>query len=203
MDKSAKRMIPVLRITLGCLVILLVSCREKSPVPKPSCYLRTDLPKHTYKFNVVRNPVVSFSLDFPTMFTISRNISDKQYGFQEIDLGAANGTLLFYSKEFNTRDSLSKLINIANDLVDEHKVKADEIQFEQFINKNERVFGTFFSLKGNVATNFQFYLTDSTKRFIRGELLLNSRPNYDSLRPIIDYLHVDLRHMLSTFKWEK
>lgn len=194
---------PVTSIMLCFLVILFVSCREKPTVPKPPCYLRTDLPPHSYSYNMVRNPVVSFSLDLPTIFTISRNLSDKQYGFQEIDLGPANGTLLFYAKEFNSRDSLLKLINIANDLVDEHKVKADEIQFEQLKNKQNRVFGTFFSLKGNVATNFQFYLTDSTKRFIRGELLLNSRPNYDSLRPIINYLHVDLKHMLSTFKWEK
>jgi gliding motility-associated lipoprotein GldD len=65
------------------------------------------------------------------------------------------------------------------------------------------VFGTFFTLKGNVATNYQFYLTDSTSRFVRGEILLNCRPNYDSLRPTLDYLKVDLDRMMQSFQWKK
>jgi gliding motility-associated lipoprotein GldD len=130
-------------------------------------------------------------------------LSDLKFGFQELDLGAANGTLLLYSKRFDTRDSLFKLINAANDLVDEHKVKADQIDYLQIKDTDRKVFGTFFSLKGNVATNYQFYLTDSSSRFIRGELLLNCRPNYDSLRPVIDYLKVDMDRMLSSFRWNK
>ena len=130
-------------------------------------------------------------------------MSDLKFGFQELDLGAANGTLLLYSKRFDTRDSLFKLINAANDLVDEHKVKADQIDYLQIKDTDRKVFGTFFSLKGNVATNYQFYLTDSSSRFIRGELLLNCRPNYDSLRPVIDYLKVDMDRMLSSFRWNK
>ena len=109
--------------------------------------------------------------------------------------------MLVYSKLFNSRDSLIKLINVANDLVDEHKIKADRIDFNQLIFNDKKVFGTFFTLKGNVATNYQFYLTDSVSRFVRGEILLNCRPNYDSLRPSLDYLKVDLERMMNSFKW--
>jgi gliding motility-associated lipoprotein GldD len=109
--------------------------------------------------------------------------------------------MLVYLKEFNTKDSLSTLINAANDLVDEHKIKADRIDFNQIIAPEKKVYGTFFTLRGNVATNYQFYLTDSSSRFIRGEILLNCRPNYDSLRPTLDYLNVDLNRMLQTFRW--
>jgi gliding motility-associated lipoprotein GldD len=151
----------------------------------------------------VDNPVVGFTAEISTLFSLSKNLSDLKFGFQELDLGAANGTLLLYSKRFDTRDSLFKLINAANDLVDEHKVKADQIDYLQIKDTDRKVFGTFFSLKGNVATNYQFYLTDSSSRFIRGELLLNCRPNYDSLRPVIDYLKVDMDRMLSSFRWNK
>ena len=37
------------------------------------------------------------------------------------------------------------------------------------------------TLQGDVATNFQFYLTDSVSQFARGEIILNCKPNYDSL----------------------
>jgi hypothetical protein len=31
----------------------------------------------------------------------------------------------------------------------------------------------------------------------------NARPNYDSLRPSLDYLKKDLLHLMNTFQWEK
>lgn len=185
------------------LFVLFSSCKEKSPVPKPLSYLRTELPDHEYFTMKIDNPVVGFSAEMSTLFSLSKNLADLKYGFQEVDLGAANGTILLYSKRFNTKDSLFKLINACNDMVDEHKVKADQIDYVQIKDNKRRVFGTFFTLKGNVATNFQFYLTDSSSRFIRGELLLNCTPNYDSLRPVIDYLKVDMDRMLSSFRWNK
>ena len=80
---------------------------------------------------------------------------------------------------------------------------ADKIDFEQIISPQKRVFGTFFELKGNVATNFQFYLTDSSTNFVRGEVLLNCRPNYDSLRPTLEYLKQDLLELVRHFEWKK
>ena len=185
------------------LIAFLVACTEKDPVPKPYCYLRTDFPSHNYTSFKVKNDLLSYEFDISNLFSLRQNISDPKYGFQEFDLGAINGTLLIYSKRFNTKDSLLKLINSANDLVDEHKIKADRIDYNQLIFKEKQVYGTFFNLKGNVATNFQFYLTDSSSNFIRGEILLNCRPNYDSLRPTLDYLKVDLERMMESFKWVK
>jgi gliding motility-associated lipoprotein GldD len=122
---------------------------------------------------------------------------------QQIDLGPLNGSLFLYYLSIPSRDSLPSIINFANDKVDEHKIKADKIDFKKLINSEKRVFGTFFELKGNVATNFQFYLTDSINHFVRGEVLLNCRPNYDSLRPSLDYLKVDLLELVENFKWKK
>jgi gliding motility-associated lipoprotein GldD len=122
---------------------------------------------------------------------------------QQIDLGPLNGSLFLYYINFPSKDSLPSIINYANDKVDEHKIKADKIDFRQLIDKKKRVYGTFFELKGNVATNFQFYLTDSLNHFVRGEVLLNCRPNYDSLRPTLEYLKHDLLELVNNFKWEK
>ncbi len=122
---------------------------------------------------------------------------------QQIDLGPLNGSLFLYYLNIPSKDSLPSIINYANDKVDEHKIKADKIDFRQLIDKDKRVFGTFFELKGNVATNFQFYLTDSINHFVRGEVLLNCRPNYDSLRPTLEYLKLDLLELVQNFKWKK
>lgn len=198
MGKSSITLIVLLLVCGG----LFVSCNEKKPVPKPLCYLRTDFPPHQYSRFQVKNPMFDFQFEISDLFALRQNLGDQRYGFQEFDLGPINGTLLLYQKRFNSKDSLITLINAANDLVDEHKIKADRIDFDQLIDQQKRVFGTFFTLKGNVATNYQFYLTDSTSRFIRGEILLNCRPNYDSLRPTLDYLKVDLDRMMQSFQWK-
>lgn len=191
---------------IGLLIILILvfasACDEKNPVPKPSCYLRTDFPPHSYSSYNVKNALLSYAFDISDLFSLRQNVAEKKYGFQEFDLGPLNGTLLIYSKRFESKDSLIKLINAANDLVDEHKIKADGIDFNQLIDGKKKVYGTFFTLKGNVATNYQFYLTDSMSKFVRGEILLNCRPNYDSLRPTLDYLRIDLNRMMESFQWK-
>lgn len=178
----------------------LMGC-EEDLVPKPPCYLRTNFPTHKYHSITCCG---GHSMELADIFNLKKTEMNPTGDCnQEIDLGPINGSLFLFYRKFDTQDSLAKLINISNDRVDEHKIKADRIDFKQLIDQKNHVYGTFFTLKGNVATNFQFYITDSTSKFIRGEVMLNCRPNYDSLRPSLDYLKVDLEKMLTTFRWKK
>jgi gliding motility-associated lipoprotein GldD len=93
-------------------------------------------------------------------------------------------------------------VNFANDKVDEHKIKATSINDYKIINDSNHVYCTFFELQGNVASPFQFYMTDSVSRFVSGVVYFNSTPNYDSLKPSLDYLKVDLNYMIENFKWK-
>jgi len=186
-------------LLLISLSILVFSCNQSEPVPKPSTFLRTDFPEHSYR-EYLSPQSFRFRLSdlfMPKHFEQAKN----NYSVQEIDLGPLNGTLFLYYLRIPSKDSLPEIINFANDKVDEHKIMADKIDFEQILEPSKKVYGTFFELKGNVATNFQFYLTDSSQHFLRGEVLLNCRPNYDSLRPTLQYLKADLQELVKTFKW--
>lgn len=177
------------------------ACSDENPVPKPSTYLRMNLPEHSYRLFKSDCP---YSMKLSNLYIASATEQPQSnYCVQEIDLGPLNGKLFMYYLKLPSKDSLAEIINFANDKVDEHKIKADKINFEQIIQEKQRVFGTFFELKGNVATNFQFYLTDSTTNFVRGEVLLNCRPNYDSLRPTLEYLKTDLLELVRHFEWRK
>ena len=177
------------------------ACSDENPVPKPSTYLRMNLPEHSYRLFKSDCP---YSMKLSNLYIPSATEQPQSnYCVQEIDLGPLNGKLFLYYLKLPSKDSLAEIINFANDKVDEHKIKADKINFEQIIQAKKRVFGSFFELKGNVATNFQFYLTDSTTNFVRGEVLLNCRPNYDSLRPTLDYLKTDLLELVRHFEWKK
>jgi gliding motility-associated lipoprotein GldD len=181
------------------LAIVLYACSNDTPIPKPPTYLKTELPDHTYR--MVSNDC-PYELKLAEIYNYKPCIFEKSnFCIQQIDLGPLNGSLFLYYISIPSKDSLPAIINYANDKVDDHKIKADKIDFTQLIDRDKRVFGTFFELKGNVATNFQFYLTDSTNNFLRGEVLLNCRPNYDSLRPSLEYLKQDLLELVNNFKW--
>jgi gliding motility-associated lipoprotein GldD len=70
------------------------------------------------------------------------------------------------------------------------------------MNVSENVHGMYFKVEGNVATASQFFLTDSTKNFLRGALYFDATPNEDSLQPVNRFLVEDMKHLISTFRWK-
>ena len=70
------------------------------------------------------------------------------------------------------------------------------------VSKPNGVYGNVMNIEGDVATPFQFYLTDSTSHFLRGSLYVRSRINTDSLAPVFEFLKVDAMHMINTFEWQ-
>jgi gliding motility-associated lipoprotein GldD len=168
------------------------------PVPKPPTYLKNNFPAHTY---IKKQENCGYSFDLNKLYTI-KNVYDSSKKItchKDIDLGPLNGVIHFSYIEMDK--PLSVYVNYSNDKVDEHKLKATAIIDKRFIRSKDRVFGTFFELQGNVASPFHFYLTDSTTKFASGIVYFNSVPNYDSLRPSLEYLKVDLLKMIETFTW--
>lgn len=186
--------------SLVVLVAVLSSCNESIIIPKPPTYLRLNLPDHAYSLFSENCP---YEFEVAKIFKI-RAVTDEKGGqtcHKDIDLGPLNGVIHF--SYISMEKPLADYVNFAINKVDEHKVKALAIEDTNFIRPKDRVFGTFFELQGDVASPFQFYLTDSTDRFVSGVVYLNTAPNYDSLRPSLEYLKQDLYKMMSSFKWKK
>ena len=57
-----------------------------------------------------------------------------------------------------------------------HAQKADGIQNNLIEIPGHNVFGIFYDIKGNVASEKQFFLTDSVKHYLRGALYFNEIP---------------------------
>ena len=189
-----------LLVVTALLSVLIISCDDSITIPKPPTYLRLNLPEHEY---VEFSDDCPYQFEAPKIFTV-KSVTDEKGNLtchKDIDLGPLNGTIHFsYIKMENP---LEDYINFALNKVDEHKVKATAIEDSLILRPEDKVYGTFFELQGDVASPFQFYLTDSTSRFISGVVYLNAAPKYDSLRPSLEYLKVDLHHMMNTFKWKK
>ncbi|NND94812.1 MAG: hypothetical protein HKN45_08085 [Flavobacteriales bacterium] len=83
----------------------------------------------------------------------------------------------------------------------EHHVMADNIENKQVMYPDRSVYGTVSYVFGNVASNVQFYVTDSTQHFLRGSLYFSVPPNKDSIAPVVAHLKVDIDHMLNSISW--
>ncbi len=186
-----KKIIPLLSF-------LFFACSEDIKIPKPPTYLRLELPEHQY---TSFSDECEYIFEIPPMYIIKPVISNGDTTcHKDFDLGPLNGSLhLSYIK---MEEPLSKYVNYVNDKIDEHKIKATAINDKRIIREDAKVYCTFFALEGNVASPFQFYLTDSVKHFVSGVVYFNSTPNYDSLKPSLDYLQVDLDHFIQSFEWK-
>ena len=81
-----------------------------------------------------------------------------------------------------------------------HTIKAESINEKYF--KNREIFGLIYYIEGNTASSTQFFITDSTRHFLRGALYFNQHPDKDSLAPVIDYLREDIVTLMETLRFK-
>jgi gliding motility-associated lipoprotein GldD len=191
-------------IMLFSIATLFPGCREVS-VPKPRGYFRIDMPERKYAtFNGLEgaNDHLPFTFEYPASGSLSFNEEfENEKGWFNIEFPAYKARLYMtyrdINNDFEELMEQSYKMNIKN-----HISKADAISEKYFSDEKNRVFGTLYDLKGNTATAVQFYLTDSTRHFLRGSLYFASEPNSDSLEPVIGYFREDIVHIIETLKWK-
>ncbi|PKQ44677.1 gliding motility lipoprotein GldD [Confluentibacter flavum] len=184
-------------------VIVFCSCGDHV-VPKPNAYLRLEYPKAKYTEAQVESP---FSFEVNQLAT---NITAKaiestteSYGVT-IEYPSLKGTIfLTYKSIDNNQDNLITFLRDAQKFTTEHMIKADEIPVYPYENKEKKVYGMFSELKGDVASQAQFYVTDSINHFLTGSLYFYAKPNYDSILPAANYLGKDIKHIMETVKWKE
>jgi gliding motility-associated lipoprotein GldD len=99
-------------------------------------------------------------------------------------------------------NNLDTILNESRELAIKHQVKATGLDETVIIRDSAKVYGLVYDISGNTASNVQFYLTDSTKHYMRGALYFNAVPNIDSMKIVVDFLRKDIIHMIQTFKWK-
>ncbi len=179
-------------------LFLLVSCNQ-SYTPKPRGYLRLDLPNHRYKtFDEAKN----FSFEYPEYAVVEIDSSRPEaYDWYTIQFPSMKASLHLSYKKVN--NNLPKLLEDAHTMAFKHLPKASGIADSIFFIPEHQVEGLFYLISGKgVASPIQFYLTDTTRHFLRGALYFNFLPNNDSVAPVIQHLKTDINHLVSTLEWK-
>ena len=85
-----------------------------------------------------------------------------------------------------------------------HIQKATSINETLISKPDKKVFGILYKIEGiGAASSVQFYITDSTKNFVRGALYFEVAPNNDSLKPVIEFVNKDISKFIDSFEWRK
>lgn len=190
-------------VSIIAFIVLLSSCGDETFIPKPVGYHKLELPEHKYTELASKHPYTFQH----SVFAKAEKHKSAQASKDWIDINYPNfgaSVQLTYKKLDSafTEKNFETLIGDARKLTNKHNIKAYAIE-EATIRTNEGVVASVFELEGDVPSQFQFYLTDndSTKHFLRGALYFKHATKNDSLAPVIEYIKVDVIHMLNTLKW--
>ena len=186
---------PKKQLTIFALLLVLFSvfsCKD-AVLPKPAGYLRLDYPLAKY---------ANFENQCPFTFEMNSDAvikGEKDCGFT-ITYPKMKATIYLTYKPVN--QNIDKLLRDAQKLTYEHVIKADDILEQPYLNPDKKVYGMFYQVDGNAATNSQFYVTDSTRHFVTGSVYFYAKPNYDSIMPAASYIKNDMQRLMETLKWK-
>lgn len=195
-------MLKYILTTLFCLA--LVQCQE-GPVytPKPRAFPKVTYPEKNYQsFDA---DYCHFTFEYPAYAQVEQ--TESFFDEKPIDpcwfdvyVPDFNSRIHFSYYPIGVEKDFETLKTDAFKLADYHNKKANYID-ELIIQKDNDVSGFAFDIEGPAASPFQFFLTDSTRHFVRGALYFNTQARPDSLAPIVDFVKQDILKIIETFEW--
>lgn len=170
--------------------------------PKPRGYFKIDFPAHQYQsFAKTSYP---YAFEFPVYAEVVQDTSffdAKPPNPYWVNINFPQFHARIYMSYYPIGSmSFEKLRDDAYKMSYKHSLKATSIE-DSAMKTPLGISGIFFDVGGNAATAKQFFVTDSTKHFLRGALYFDATPNEDSLGIVNNFLQEDMRHLINTFKW--
>lgn len=175
------------------------SCGEEY-APKPRGYFRIALPEKNYtRFD----SVFPYSFEYPeyALLTPDPYAPEEPY-WLNIEFPDFKGRIHLSYKVVD--ENLVEYLEDSRQFVMKHIPKASAIDDSLLLDRERRIYGLIYDIQGmGAASPCQFFLTDSTKHFVRGALYFDVVPNNDSLAPVISFIRNDIEHMLKSFEWKE
>lgn len=185
-------------ILLALTLLGLVSCK-KDYQPKPLGYNRLILPEPAYQ-------LLPDSLPYEFEFSKYAKLLDdtsfvRERHWIEVYYPDLKANIHITYKRIRKLDDLKEYLNDAFVLTSKHQIKAHAID-EIIVKTPSGKTATIAELDGEVPSQFQFTITDSTRHFLRGAVYFFTKVSNDSLAPAIEYVKKDAMHLINTVEWK-
>ncbi|MEY4929370.1 MAG: gliding motility lipoprotein GldD [Bacteroidota bacterium] len=181
------------------IAIFFISC-TRDYQPKPKGYNRLTLPPLEYMPSPDSLP---YSFEYSTHARLLRDsswFSEKHW--VEIYYPELKANIHITYKKLNNRDEfLKELLDDSYNLTSKQQIKASGIDELVVVTPNGST-AVIAEIAGEVPSQFQFTMTDSSKNFLRGALYFNTRVQNDSLAPAIDFMKKETLHFINTLQWK-
>lgn len=186
-----------------CFFMLGLACNAPF-VPKNKGYQQVFFPAKAY--TVFNKPHYPYTFEFPIYARLDDQVSylgtdKKKDAWLNMRFPSYGATLYISYNSILKPSMIDTLVRDAYTFANNHNAKASFIEDSAFSNPNG-IKGVFFHIGGNVATCYQFFVTDSTHHFFRGALYFDTTPNEDSLAPVNAFLFKDIQHLVNSFRWK-
>ncbi len=185
-------------LTLFCLSFS--SCSSDYQ-PKPKGYNRLALPKPEYRLSPDTLP---YQFEYSKSAKLLRDtswISERHW--VEIYYPELKANIHITFKQVGGKDRvLKELMNDAYNLTSKQQIKANAID-ELIVKTPSGKTAVIEEIAGEVPSQFQFTMTDSSRNFLRGALYFNTRVQNDSLAPAIDFMKKEVMHLINTVQWRR
>ncbi len=188
----------MIKIRCLLLALLLTGCHEKY-TPKPYGYYRIDFPPKSWQLTGDSLPY-HFEIATEARLEPDRD-KDAESGWINICYPQYNAKIHLSYKKIDSDTALQHFMDDCHHLAYTHTIKAESINEKYY--QREHTFGLIYLIEGNTASSTQFFITDSTRNFIRGALYFNLHPAKDSLAPVIDYLRQDIVNLMETLEFKR
>lgn len=187
----------LLGISLG---LILTSCLNKEVnQPKPRGYFKIEFPVKAYQqFDGER-----YSFKYPKYARLQKDMdSNAQPNWFNMNFDGFNGKIHISYYPIQSVEQFNELTEDARKLVYKHTIKASAIDQIAIRIPEHQMYGFMYQIDGNAASWVQFFLTDSSKNYLRGALYFREKPQLDSIRPVVNFIKQDIDTLIQTLQWK-
>jgi len=191
----------VILLLTGIIGILVTPSCSNDFTPKPRGYFRIALPEKKY---ILLDSVYPYKFEYPAYARITNDpLSPLEKNWINIEMPVFHGRIHISYKPLTENNLLVKYTEDTRTLALKHMAKASGIRNIAINDPGRKMYGLVYEINGmGAASPYQFYLTDSSRHFLRGSLYFDAIPNNDSLAPVIDYVKSDIQHLFETINWK-
>jgi gliding motility-associated lipoprotein GldD len=185
-------------LTGAILMFSLTAC-DREYLPKPLGYNRLELPEHAYR-NLPDSLPYTFQYSQHARMLRDTSVIHEKYWIEIYYPGLKSNIHITYKPLHQNEKLLKEYMDDAYTLTAKHQIKAYAINEAITVTPSGKT-AVIAELEGEVPSQFQFTITDSSKHFLRGALYFNTKVQNDSLAPAIEYMKRDMMQIINTLEW--
>lgn len=190
-----------MKVSIGLFIALFLVACGGNYSPKPLGYPRVEFPDKNYSLFSPENCPFEFEVPAYSVMQVDKDKNTEPCWYNML-FTPYDATLHISYKPVHDLKTFDSIYEDTRVLTMKHFEKADQIQEMDISNKKNKVYGLIYTLQGNTATNFNFFITDSANHFVRGALYFNNHTKQDSVMPAYKYMVQDMYRIIETARWK-